>query len=180
MRQARIPRPATLTRFGETAVYKCGNPECGARFTFRPGFKKKRFSDAVITDVLVDAGLGHHPGRILERMEKNGVKTSDRTIRRWIKEYGEFIERFTATLPHDAGGEWATDEAHLKTHPKGSKSDHYLSAIPDNTTDLILSYEVAHNKPKYDAAGLANAAMGRTGRVPRLFIADRLSGYKKG
>ena len=93
-------------------------------------------------------------------MEKNGVKTSDRTIRRWIEEYGELTEWFTATLPHDAGGEWATDEVHLKTHPKGSKSDHYLAAILDDMTDLVLSYEVAHNKPKHDATGLANAAMG--------------------
>ena len=168
------------TRFGKTTVYRCDNPECGARFTFRPGFKKKWFSDAVITDVLIDAGSGHPPGRILERMEKNGVDVSDRTIRRWIKEYGKLTERFTATLPYDVGGEWATDEVHLKTHPKGSKSDHYLAAMLDNKTDLIMSYEVTDNKPKYDATGLANAAIALAGRVPDLFIADKLPGYKKG
>ena len=43
-----------------------------------------------------------------------------------------------------------------------------------------MSYEVTYNKPKYDATGLVNAAIALTGRVPDLFIADKLSGYKKG
>ena len=47
------------TRFGRTTVYKCDNPECGKRFTFRPEFKKRWFSDNIITDVLVDVGSGH-------------------------------------------------------------------------------------------------------------------------
>ena len=59
-------------------------------------------------------------------------------------------------------------------------SDHYLAAMLDNKTDLIMSYEVTDNKPKYDATGLANAAIALTGRVPDLFIADKLPGYKKG
>ena len=168
------------TCFGRTTVYKCDNPECGKRFTFRPGFKKKWFGDNIITDVLVDTGSGHPPGRILERLEKNGIKISERTTRRWIKEYGTLVERFAATLSYDVGGEWSADEKYLKTHPNGSKSKHYLTAMLDNTTGLVLSYDVTDNKSGYDATGLTEAAIALAGRVPDLFTADKLNGYKIG
>ena len=175
------------TGFGESIVYMCDDPECKYRFTYRPGFKKKWFSDAVITDALLDAGAGHPPARIVERMEKNGIDVSERTIRRWIAQYSELVERFTSTLQYTVGDEWSLDEKHLKTHPKlsehskkHSKKRHWLAATLDNKTDIILAYEVTDNKSAYDATNMLKAATKVAGKVPDVTIADKLSGYKKG
>ena len=48
----------------------------------------------------------------------------------------------------------------------------------DNITGLVPSCEATDNKSGYDATGLAEAAP--AGRVPDLFIADKLNGYKTG
>ena len=37
---------------------------------------------------------------------------------------------------------------------------------------------MADNKPKYDAAGRIGSAIALSSRVPDLFIADKLNGYK--
>ena len=146
------------TRFGRNTVYKCDNPECGKRFTIRPGFKKELFGDDIIADVLVDAGSGRPPGRMLERLEKNGIRISERAIRRWIKECGTPVERFAATLPYDADGEWSADEKCLETHPNGSKSKRHLTAMLDDATGLVLSYDATDDKSGYGATGLTEAA----------------------
>ena len=102
-------------------VYTCDEPGCKRRFTWRPGFKKRWYSDDAITDALVDAGAGHPPSRIAERMAKGGDGPDERTIRRWIDKYAKIIEEFASTLPYRAGERWSQDEKRLKTHPNGSK-----------------------------------------------------------
>lgn len=169
-----------MTRRGEATVYMCDHPPCRKRFTWRPGFEKKWFSDEVITDALIDAGAGHPPARIVERMSKNGVSVDERTIRRWIDEYAELVERFASTLHYAVGGRWSIDEKHLKTHPDGSRKKRWLAAPMDEATGLIMGYEVTDSKSGYDATGLLERAIALTGRVPDVMVADKLSGYKKG
>ena len=55
---------------GKVPVYTCDEPGCKRRFTWRPGFKKRWYGDDTITDALVDAGAGHPPSRIAERMAR--------------------------------------------------------------------------------------------------------------
>ena len=51
-------------RRGTVTVYRCNDPRCGYRLTWRPGFNGKRFADEIIIDALVDAAAGHPPARI--------------------------------------------------------------------------------------------------------------------
>ena len=168
------------TRIGHSIVYRCHNPECRRRFTFRPGFKKRRYGDDTITDALVDAGSGHPPARIAERLKKNGVAVSERTIRRWIDDYADLVERFASTLQYSVGRQWSLDEKHVKTHPGGSKKKHWLSAVQDDATGLLMNLEMTDNKSAYDASRLIRGAIRRTGTVPDVVRADKLAGYKKG
>lgn len=168
------------TKIGVTTVYRCDTPNCQKRFTFRPGFKKRWYSDDTITDALIDAGSGHPPARIVERLDKNGIGVCKRTIRRWIDDYVDMVERFASMLNYNVGSTTSVDEVHIKTHPNGSRKKHYLTAALDNATRLIMSYEVTDNKSGYDATELLEAAIKMTGRVPDVVIADGLNGYKKG
>ena len=117
------------TRRGDATVYLCDNVSCRHRFTWRPGFKKRWFSDDTITDALVDAAAGHPPARICERMGKNGIVASERTLRRWVDAYAELIEKFASTLEYAVGGRWSIDEKHLRTHPDGTGKRHWLVAV---------------------------------------------------
>ena len=55
---------------GDVPVYRCDTIRGGKRVVWRPGFIKKRHSDVIITDALVDAASGHPPARICDRMAK--------------------------------------------------------------------------------------------------------------
>ena len=164
-------------RRGKVAVYKCDDPRCGHRFTWRPGFKKKWFGDAIIVDALVDAAAGHPPARIEERLAENGISVNERTIRRWIDEYAILMERFALTLPYAVGGRWSLDEKYLKTHPGRSRKKYWLVAGLDETTDMILGYDVTDTKSGYDATDLLERIIDRIGRVPDVTVADRLPGF---
>ena len=168
------------TRIGYSIVYRCHNPECGGRFTFRPGFKKRWYGNDTITDALVDAGSGHPPARIAERLKKNGVAVSERTIRRWIDDYADLVEGFTSTLQYSVGRQWSLDEKHVRTHPGGSKRKRWLCVIQDDATGLLTNSEMTDNKSAYDASRLIRDAIHRTGIVPDVVRADGLAGYKKG
>ena len=168
------------TRRGKATVYLCDNICCKHRFTWRPGFKKKWFSDDMITDVLVDAATGHPPYRIRERLGEKGISISERTIQRWIDEYSVLMEGFASALSYQTGNRWSLDEKYIKTHPDGSKKKHWLVAALDNTTGLILGYEVSDTKFGYDATNLLTRIVDNVGRVPDVIIADKLKGYKKG
>ena len=119
---------------GKATVYLCDNPCCKHRFTWRPGFKKKWFSDDMITDVLVDAATGHPPYRIRERLGEKGITISERTVQRRIDEYSILMEGFASTFSYQTGNRWSLDEKHLKAHPDYSKKMHWLAAAPDNIT----------------------------------------------
>lgn len=164
------------TRMGKTSVYRCD--ECRQRFTYRPGFKKRWYSDDLITDVLIDAGSGHLPARIVERLKKNNASVSERTIQRWIDDYGSLVKWFASMLRYNVGKKWSPDEKHIKTHPNGSKKKHWVSAVQDDATGLIMAYEVTDNKSGYDASGLLREAIERTETIPDVVIADKLAVYK--
>ena len=106
------------SRSGIRPVYRCA--KCKYRFVYRPGFMYRQFSDDMITDVLIDAAAGQPPGRIVERLDKMGIKVSERTIQRWIKEYSELIERLTKTLQYNLGDIWSLDEVYIKNYPTNS------------------------------------------------------------
>ena len=168
------------TRIGLSIVYRCHNLKCWKRFTFRPGFKKRWYSNDTITDALVDAGSGHPPARIAERLKKNDVAVSERTIRRWIDDYADLVAWFASTLQYSVGKQWSLDEKYVKTHPGGSKKKHWLSAVQDDDTGLLINSEMTDNKPAYDASKMIRGAIDRTETVPNVVRADGLTGYKKG
>ena len=175
------------SKSGTRPVYRCA--ERKHRFVYRPGFMYRQYSDDTITDVLIDAAAGHPPGRIIERLAKNGIKISERTIQRWTVEYSELMERITKTLHYNLGDKWSLDEVFIKNYPTNSgikkstkkkSDDYYVFAALDNLTGLILSSEVEKNKFGYDGTSLLLKAMMLAQGTPRVVIADKLNGFKTG
>ena len=68
----------------------------------------------IITDALIDAAAGHPPGGIVERMAKNGIVVSERTIQRWIDGYGRLLDNFSMTLQANVGRVLSIDEVYQK------------------------------------------------------------------
>ena len=89
------------TRTGVTIRHRCR--KCRRRFTFNPGFKGRQFPQSIITDALIDAATGHLPGRIVERIAKNDIKVTVRTIQNWIDDFGALLDNFCATLQANEG-----------------------------------------------------------------------------
>ena len=117
-------------------------------------------------------------------MSKNGIRVSERTIRRWIDAYADLMERFASTLRHIVGNRWSLDEKMVKTHPASSKQQagsgrRWLAAALDNQTGLVMSHEVSGTKSGYYTTRLLESAISLTGRVPSMVLADGLNGYKK-
>ena len=164
------------TNVGITIRYRCC--KCRRRFTFNPGFKGKQFPPSIITDALIDAAGGLPPGRIVERMAKNGVVASVRTIQRWIDDYGALTDNFSVTLPANVGPVWSIDEVYQKTSASDKK--HWMVSVIDNKTRMVLASEMTDTKFGYNSNGLIDAAIRRAGRVPAILIVDGLSSYKKG
>ena len=166
------------TKAGETIRFRCCNVHCKKRFTFNPGFKRRHYSDNIITDALIDAAAGKPPSRIVEKMEKNKIYVSERTIRRWIDDYSELIEAYTEIIKFQTSGRWSVDEVYVAGGGKKKKT--WLVKIMDNVTRRIITWEISYNKPGYDATGLLFDAMQKALRTPEVLIADGLAGFKKG
>ena len=173
------------SKSGPRPVYRCA--ERKHRFVFRPGFMYRQYSDDIITDVLIDAASGHPPGRIVERLAKNEIKISERTIQRWVDEYSELIERLTKTLHYNLGDIWSLDELYIKNYPtnsgikkstKNKNDDYYVFAVLDNSTGVILASEVEKSKFGYDGTNMLNNAILLAQRTPNVVITDKLNGYK--
>ena len=162
------------TRTGVTIRYRYR--KCRRRFTFNPGFKGRQFPPSIITGALIGAAAGHLPGRIVERIAKNGIVVSERAIQCWIDEYGSLMDNFSAILQANVGIVRSMDEVYQKTSASDKK--HWMVTVIDNKTKMVPASEMTDTKFGYDSKGLIDAAICRAGRVPEVLIVDSLTSYR--
>ena len=150
--------------------------KCKQYFTHRPGFIGRHYPSEMITDALHLHAIAVSPTRIIEFLhEKHGFSMTKNTIFRWIKEYGELLQKFQKMYTI-VGDVWHTDEIYFTVNGDGS----YFFAVMDAVTRFIIAYDISKTKFKYDATLLFNEAIKNADKYPDLLISDGLRGFKTG
>ena len=62
---------------------------------------------------------------------------------------------------------WSLDGVRIKTHPEGSRADHWLAAGLDEDSRLIIECEVTDSKSGHDATGLLDRTATPTGVITK-------------
>ena len=162
---------------GPERTYRCKGPK-HHRFTFNPGFERRRYPNAVITRAV---RLYFKIGRIrvvAKELSSEGEKAPHySTVARWIH---DMVLRVVGYLRRvgmkGLGYVCSTDEVIEDVLGKGS----CVSTVLDHGTRFCLAVGVSRTKDGQNSADLFRDSKQMTGRNPLITLSDSLDAIGKG
>lgn len=161
------------TNQGDKQTYKCG--ECDRRFTANIGFEKMRSKDHIITRALNEYFSGSSVRDVANGLEQDGIKVSHMAVYHWVRKYSRLVNIFVKGVIPRLGKWFRADEVWIRV----AGNIVYLFASMDDDTRFWIAAEMANSKHNHDACNLLDMTKKQAGKIPSVFISDKLSGYSK-
>ena len=161
---------------GKTQTYLCKGLN-QHRFTFNPGFERRRYPNATISKALRLYPKIRSAKEVADELETNGNKPHPGTISRWVKDIvGNVVKYLKKIGMKGIGDVWSTDELIKTVIDEGS----CIAAVLDRNTRFCLAMLVSPTKDGQNAAELFENAKEMTGHNPLVTISDSLDAIRCG
>ena len=158
-------------------VYRYACNACGRRFTDRPGFEGRHYTEGVILFALMPISRNMLPQDAADTIrEEKRAGVSSRTIQRWADHYPRLVEALSKNLEIEGGNAVSVDEKHYKSKD-GAR---WMARAMCMATRLILAGDHRPDKLNYDATCFLEKVVERLGALPLPLLSDRLRGYREG
>lgn len=154
-------------------MYRCRG--CGKKLSLNCGFENKRYDPVVITRSLQMYFSGQSFRDISATMKMEGIMVSHVTIYGWVVSYSKLVTPYLdGIIPH-VGSWFRADEVYVRM---AGKMAYFFNSMDDETR-FWLAGEIAETKNKHNADNLLDMTKKQAGKIPSVFISDKLPAYAK-
>lgn len=160
---------------GDVQVYRCG--DCKKCFSENTGFERTNYGEDVITGSLQMYFTGMSCRDIACHHEMFGINVSHMTVYNWVAKYSRLVAGYIDSIIPRTGNKVLVRADEVWVKVAGMLK--YLFASMDDDTRFWLAAEMAHSKYQHDSDNLLHMTLHQIGRIPSVFITDRLPGYGK-
>ena len=155
--------------------YSCN--ACGRRFTDRPGFEGRHYSEDVILFAIRLISRNMLPKDAADTIrEVKAVKVSPRAIQRWVDHYPRLVKAFSKNLEIKGCNAVSVDEKHYRSKGRAR----WMARAMCMATRFILASDHWPDKLNHDATRFLEKVVERLGGLPLLLLSDKLRGYREG
>ena len=157
-------------------TYLCKGPE-GHRFTFNPGFERRRYPNGVIARAVRLYPKIRSVREVADELKKDGKGPHYSTASRWVHDMvWMVVECLKRIGMRGIGHVCSTDEVVEDVMGKGS----CVATISDHDTRFCLAVQVSPTKDGQNSADLFRDAREMTGRDPLVTRSDSLDAIGSG
>lgn len=161
---------------GVEQTYLCKGPE-GHRFTFNPGFERRRYPNGVIARAVRLYPKIRSAREVADELEKGGKGPHHVTVSRWVHDMVWMVVKCLKKIGmRGIGHACSTDEVVEDVMGRGS----CVATISDHDTRFCLAVRVSPTKDGQNSADLFRDAKRMTGRDPMITRSDSLEAIGSG
>ena len=161
---------------GREQLYFCKGEE-RRWFTFNPGFKRRRYPNAVIAEAVRQYFKMGSASDAADEVQNGGKGPRVSTVSRWVKATVERVVKFLKGVGMKSIGRvWSTNKMIEKVVGGGR----CVATMLDHPTRLCLAKRVSETKGGQNVAALFGDAKEMTGRDPLAVRSDSLNAIRRG
>lgn len=173
-----IKRGVRKTAFEEKQRYSC--KDCMKRFVLSP--IKNIKGNAQLVCLAMDCyykGLSYRD--IADQFRQfYGLELHHETIRRWVLNFSEIMEKYSKTLTPKTSGTWNADETMTRTKKARNDYDYVWNVMDNKSKFLLASVNSEKERGGKNAQIVMKEAFNQNKAMPEMIITDKLASYEDG